>query len=1025
MQAAPGFQRFPIKSDCGSHIRGSRILIPEVIMKDVLKCVVSAVLAAVLALSPVTAYAQNDETEQALRTVSEFTRADANGASYSSVLYDSSSGLPTSDANAIVQTSNGFVWIGSYSGLIRYDGNEFYRYDSSYGVPNVISLFEDSKQRLWIGTNDSGVVCYDNGEFTLYDNVEGLKSSSVRAFAETSDGNIIVATKMGIANIGSDNVMHVVDEPQLNTEDVRELKNSIDGVIYGNTNTGSFFAMDELHITAFYSDTDLGIGHVSAVCPDTSQSGYIYLGTSGSEIVHGSIADGMTNFTVTDVSPLLSINEIMYVGGSLWICADNGIGYIRSDGSFHILENVPMNNSIDGIMCDYEGNLWFVSSRQGVMKISPSDFIDVNKAAGLGDMVVNSTCINNGDLYIGTDTGLHILDPVTYTEKTNDVGELLANARVRCIKNDSKGNIWFSTYSGLVCKKKDGGIVVFDEDSGFGTNKVRVSEELSDGRIAVSTNSGVYFIKDFEIERNVSSSSGLANVEILSICEGDNGQVLLGSNGSGLYVIDGNSVTRIPKNEDRSTNEGLKSDVILRIKKDEYTGVYWMISSSSLSYMKDGEIRTVSEFPYSNNFDIFFDSNGAAWVLSSNGIYVTTSEMLMADRDIEYMFYDTGCGLPSVATANSRSFLTENGDIYISGNRGVSLINMSSLTADSSDIRLTIPFIEADGKLIGIHGDRVTIPADTQRITVYGYALTYSLKNPRLNYMLSGFDREMMSSLRQEMKPVSYTNLKGGDYTFKLGLVDPITGAEQKSTYVVITKEKSLIEQFWFQTLIVILAGIAVFLIFELIHRRREARLIREQERKQMLIDEMIQAFAKCVDMKDEYTNGHSFRVAEYSKLIAEKCGRTDAEVRQVYNVALLHDIGKISIPDSVLNKPGKPTDEEYEILKTHALNGYNVLKDITIAPELAYGAGYHHERLDGKGYPNGLKGDEIPDVAQMIAVADTFDAMYSTRPYRKQMDVHVVLDELKRVSGTQLNGDYVNCLVELVEEGKIGQREL
>ena len=139
-----------------------------------------------------------------------------------------------------------------------------------------------------------------------------------------------------------------------------------------------------------------------------------------------------------------------------------------------------------------------------------------------------------------------------------------------------------------------------------------------------------------------------------------------------------------------------------------------------------------------------------------------------------------------------------------------------------------------------------------------------------------------------------------------------------------------------------------------------------------------------------------------------------------MYNIALLHDIGKLSIPDAILNKPEGLNDEEYEIMKSHATNGQDVLKEITIAPDLAIGAGYHHERLDGKGYPNGYTKDQIPMVAQIIAVADTFDAMYSTRPYRKKLPIQTVLDELKRVSGTQVNGDVVDKLIELANEGKI-----
>ena len=113
------------------------------------------------------------------------------GAGYSSVLYDNSNGLPTSEANAIAQTEDGFIWIGSYSGLIRYDGNEFYRYSSSTGIASVMSLYVDSRQRLWIGTNDSGIALLEDESFTFYDKDDGLHSASVRSISEDGEGNII------------------------------------------------------------------------------------------------------------------------------------------------------------------------------------------------------------------------------------------------------------------------------------------------------------------------------------------------------------------------------------------------------------------------------------------------------------------------------------------------------------------------------------------------------------------------------------------------------------------------------------------------------------------------------------------------------------------------------------------------------------------------------------------------------------------------------------------------------------------
>ena len=170
--------------------------------------------------------------------------------------------------------------------------------------------------------------------------------------------------------------------------------------------------------------------------------------------------------------------------------------------------------------------------------------------------------------------------------------------------------------------------------------------------------------------------------------------------------------------------------------------------------------------------------------------------------------------------------------------------------------------------------------------------------------------------------------------------------------------------------------------------------------------------------MKDEYTNGHSFRVAKYTELFASRMGFNEEELEEIYNIALLHDIGKISIPDNILGKQGKLDDEEYAIIKSHAPNGYEILKDIKIMPSLSLGAGYHHERVDGKGYPKGLKKDEIPLIARIIAVADTLDAMYSNRPYRKKMKLEDVIAEINRVKGTQLCDEVVDVVNKLYEEG-------
>ncbi|MCR4780301.1 MAG: HD domain-containing protein [Ruminiclostridium sp.] len=1002
-------------------------------MKKLTQRLFSAAAALFAALIPFTAFAEAPaeiaaETDNtAYSEVAEgLVSGGAKGAHYCPVLYNNSSGLPTSEANTVLQTSDGFIWIGSYSGLIRYDGNSFYRYETE-GVSSVVSLFEDSKKRLWIGTNDSGAVVMDNGEFRFYDQANGLKTSTVRCITEDNSGNIVIATNLGLAVVDTDGELRILDDSQIITKNITDLKTDQSGTIYGHTKDDMFFTLDDLKISSMYSGSTVGLQDIRCICPVKSDSGMLYLGTTGSEIVKADMRNGMKIVKKLDVSPLVRINTMTDLNGQLWICADNGIGYIGENGVLTKIDNIPMTNSIDDMVSDTEGNLWFASSRQGVMKICESNFVDISYAAGLDEKVVNTTCVYGNDLYIGTDTGLSILSLPDYKQKTTELSQQLARERVRCIKEDSAGRLWLSTYGGLYCMEKDGSFTIFKEGSGFTTNKTRVCEELKDGSMAVSTAAGVYFIRDGKVLGNISADNGLSDRDILSICDGDNGELYLGSDGNGIYILKNNSVTRLSK------ADGLLSEVILRIKKDDLSGVYWIVTSNSLAYMINDEIHNVKGFPYSNNFDIMFDGSGNMWVLSSNGVYITRTKDLMENEgNLEYIFLGVDSGLPSVATANSRSCMTGSGDIYIAGAAGVSLINVNDMVHGNDGIFLTIPFVEVENsndgepELIYLRDkNKITLPASNKKITIYGYGLTYALHNPRMEYCLYGFDTKSASVTRKTLQPVTYTNLYGGNYRFELSVLNPQTGAVDKNVSLIISKELAFYEQLWFKAAVAVAAGLVIFLFFDIIFRKREKDMLKEQEKKQRLIDEMIEVFAKCVDMKDEYTNGHSRRVAEYSEMLAEKLGKSQKECHEIYNMGMLHDIGKISIPDHILNKNGRPTDEEYAILKSHTTRGHEVLEGIKIAPEIAQGAWYHHERPDGKGYPQGLKGDQIPMSAQIIAVADTFDAMYSTRAYRRQMNIQDVLNELKRVSGTQLNGEIVAKLVELVDEGRIGEREL
>lgn len=949
------------------------------------------------------------------RKIYAITIPDGTQNSYSYVMYNNTNGLPTSDVNAVLQTSEGFVWIGSYAGLIQYDGNHFVRFDSTTGVSSVVTLFEDSQKRLWIGTNDSGLFLLQGDEFVRYDQEEGLRASSVRSIKEDEEGNIIVATTMGISYVDADGVMHPFDDERINTEYIWELKTDKDGVIWGITMAGKIFSMSHLKITSVIDEEIFGYGIINTIYPDPVNEDYMYLGMQESTVLHAKVSpEGLEDVEIMTSPEMGSVRCIRKVGEVLWLCSNNGIGIVR-DGRFLLIDNLPMDNSVETMMVDYEGNMWFTSSRQGLLKIVRNRFTDIFEVAGLAPLVVNSTYFKDGLLYIGSDTGLVILDE-QYRAVGNDLTKLLEGVRIRSIRPDSKGHLWFGTNS-------DNGLIDYDPgketwirynpSNGLAAERARVMMELSDGRIAVATNAGVNVIADGKVTETYNGDQGINNLEILCLEEGPDGEIFAGSDGDGIYVIKDGKVSNYGR------EDGLGSEVILRIRKDPVdTGLYWVITSNSICYMKDGSFTRVNRFPYANNFDMVFDRYGRIWVLSSNGLYVLKREEMFTEGEMQYLLYDITSGLPCAPTANSYSCLTDDGRLYIAATNGVSSVDIQDTDSDNDGIRLSVPFVLADDVYIPVIDGQVTIPAQCKRLNIHAYAFSYSLNNPYLHYHLEGFEDDVTEVSRHDIEPVTYTNLKGGTYKFHFSILNTLTGLDENEMTVTLVKQLTAYEQGWFWLVIGIVGLALIAAVVAFYYHRKNTKLMKQHQEREKLIDEMTSVFASCVDLKDAYTNGHSHRVASYSAKLARKLGKSEDEVRKIYRIALLHDIGKIAIPDSILNKQAKLTDEEYAVMKSHPKRGYDILKDVTIDPDLAIGAGYHHERLDGKGYPFGLTGEKIPEFAQIISVADTFDAMYSTRPYRKQLDLSVVTDELKRCAGTQLNGDVVNALLALVEEG-------
>ncbi len=951
------------------------------------------------------------------------------------VVYSSDNGLPCGEANDVAMTNDGILWVGTYAGLYRYNGSAF-KWMSDYdSVRNVNCLYVDEEGRLWIGTNDNGFSIAINEKVTnVIDESKGLPSNSVRCITMSSDGDYYIGTSSSLQIMTLNGGLDFVKEiPEI------VYAHSIDSDAEGNvaavTNDGKLFLVNSGEIvTSMESKKEQEI----FTCAAFDSSGMLYVGTSSNGVYFYKITEkGLEIKGHYYCGQLSNINRLFFNDeGIMYVCADNGIGYLDAHNNFRFINTGSFNNSIDNMTVDYQGNLWFSSSRLGVLKLTASGFTDIYRSAGIEGKVVNSVTIWKDNLYVGTDNGLDIIDMQRKRQVQNDLTKMFAEVRIRCVIVDSKDNLWICTYGkGLFMIDKGGNVETFDSmTAGFG-DWCRSSFELSDGTIAASCETGLGIFENGKLKTLFKNEEGLSQSMILCITQLSDGRVLCGTDGDGIAIIKDDKITGHYTNEN-----GLSSDVILRIVEDPIEQGAYIVTSNGLCYMdKNDHISFLNKFPYFNNYDIWPRDDGELFVLGSAGIYVTNRDEIIKDKnkdnpetekdseedDVEFELLDSKRGLKAALTANSWDYLDEEGNLYLSSDNGVFKMNLNDYGDTRKSYRMMISSVELDGEAHEIErGETFYVGRDVSKVEIMPEVVNYTTADPFVCYYLEGFDTKETVVPQSELSGIVYTNIPSGEYRFHLSVLDSKSQKVLEEGIYIIEKGSEIHDTRWFHIYMLLVGMLAVSWFTWFIARTQIQRTLNFQKkeleyaRKQVQMgNETILAIAKTVDAKDSNTSQHSQRVSEYSVLIARELGFTEDQCENIKQVALLHDIGKIGIPDKVLNKPGRLTDDEYAIMKSHVTRGAKILKDFTVIDHVIEGALYHHERYDGTGYPQGLSGESIPLYGRIIGVADAFDAMTANRVYRKKLDIDYVLNELRTCSGTQFDPKIVDIMLKLIDE--------
>ncbi len=803
-----------------------------------LALVVTAILAAIIAMLYPIEKAMASDQASTVASVDPVSQKD----SYQAVLYDNTNGLPTSEANAIAQAEDGFIWIGSYAGLVRYDGKRFELIGFNEGIRSVTCLLVDSKGRLWIGTNDSGLFLMEQDSFSNWDEKDGLPSAAVRSLTEDAHGTIYVATTDGLAMMDEQLQVCPLHDSRLDEAYIQVVRSGPDVRIYGVTNDANLFVVKGDKVEYFLNRDDIPGNGANSVFPDQCKPGYVYVSTSDATLYYGRLADGVDALEPLDVSPLSQIDRFEYIDDKVWLCARNGIG-VLDENEFHLLENLPMQSIVGHVIEDYAGNLWFTSSRQGVMKIVPSRFVDYSADYGLEKEVVNSTCLLDDKLYIGTDTGLKVLDegslvpsiPLTQAQTASgrdlgvtDLMELLDGCRIRSIIRDSEDRLWIATWRSIGLVRYDNGqVTVFSTEDGLFSKNVRAVHEKQDGSILVAATGGVNVIEGDLVTSGYDEDSGIGNTEILTVTEGFDGEVVCGTDGGGIYIVSEAGARHIGR------EEGLSSESVMRIKRDPTRDLLWFVTGNSIGYLDANyQAHLIDGFPYSNNFDLYENNMGEMWVLGSNGINIALTEDLLKGGEIDVVHYGLSNGLPTITTVNSYSELSDDGNLYIAGSTGVAEVNIDEPFRDAEVIKAAIPYVEADGvRMYPDEKGTFTIPSSVRKLTIYGFVFNYSLTDPQISYRLEGFDQEDMTVSFSDLYPVDYTNLRGGEYCFTMELSDSIL-LESSAVSAKIIKEKAIYEHLWFYAVLALVVGLILWAVIRSYIRYR-MRILEEKNREE------------------------------------------------------------------------------------------------------------------------------------------------------------------------------------------------
>ncbi|UTC68476.1 guanylate cyclase [Treponema sp. OMZ 789] len=760
---------------------------------------------------------------------------------------DEKSGLPSNRIMDILQDSTGYIWLASYDGLMRFDGNNYTEFTAEeYGFFGLAprTLYEDAEGTIWIGTNSTGLYSYKNKQFKEYGLESGLSNLSVRAIKVDRNNVMWVGTAGGLFRRTPDGYFEHIDESDKNIGIVSFIMPVDDKIFVGANIKG---------LTVIQNGKIINLPYLQEIKDYTFSSAYddtdgtLWFGTLNGKIIK------IKNDSIQEVIEIenldgTGINRFLRtIDGNMYIATNKGIITLQDKkAEFFSEENGLPNNIVSCLCVDFEENLWAGMERGGLVKFSKGRFVDLASAESLPPSASNSVLEDKDkNIWIAKDDGVVCLKSSSLSKKrSDDIDRLIKMTegnRVRQIREEADGSLYFSTYSdkGLLIFFKDGSIKSISKKEGLAGNRVRFTMRSSNGLLWIGTTSApaVYYNG---VVTNITEADGLSNLYTLCAMESRKGTIWFGTNGSGAAELNVSISEDRPKIKVErlfTKEEGFNGNIVFRIVEDK-DGNIWFCTGDGLILYKDGNFYDANTAICQKTLSVYnalYDSQDNLWLVTPKELILVKAQKFLqavlnrhpAEGLVRYNRLD---GLTGQLSANAWAHVTDKNTVYIPTLKGVAVCDPSYYVTNKHSPPVVIENVILDGHDFDLEENNFTIKAQVKRILFKFTALSFTIpERVRFEYKLEGYDEEWKSS--GTTREIAYTNLSPGQYVFRVRAANNDGIINENGTGIEFYKEPFFYQTIWFYLVLTLFIGSLVFSVVQ-IRIRSLKRRAKELDKK-------------------------------------------------------------------------------------------------------------------------------------------------------------------------------------------------